>query len=43
MSNVVESIRAEYLRYKQLAEKSIAQLDDSQLSAPGPHGGMLGR
>jgi uncharacterized damage-inducible protein DinB len=39
MSSVVESIRAEYLRYKQLAEKSIAQMDDSQLSAPGPHGG----
>lgn len=39
MASIVDSIRAEYLRYKQLAEKSIEQLDDSQLSASGPNGG----
>ena len=31
--NVVESIRAEYLRYKTLAEAAIAQAGDEQLSA----------
>lgn len=39
MPDIVDSIRAEYLRYKQLAEKSIAQLGDEQLSMPGPSGG----
>jgi Protein of unknown function (DUF1572) len=30
---VIESIRAEYLRYKALAEAAIAQLDDAELAA----------
>lgn len=33
MQRIVESIRAEYLRYKALAEAAIAQLSDSQLAA----------
>jgi hypothetical protein len=37
MSAVVESIRAEYLRYKTLAEQAIQQLSDEQLSTPGPN------
>jgi uncharacterized damage-inducible protein DinB len=36
---IVESIRAEYLRYKALAESAIAQLDDAQLSVDGEGGG----
>jgi hypothetical protein len=32
---IVESIRAEYMRYKALAESAIAQLDDDQLSVDG--------
>jgi uncharacterized damage-inducible protein DinB len=36
---IVESIRAEYLRYKALAESAIAQLDDAQLSTDGAGGG----
>ena len=36
---VVTSIRAEFLRYKELAEKAIAQLDDAALSAGAPGGG----
>ena len=39
MPSFVESIRAEYLRYKSLAEAAVAQLDEAQLSAPGPGGG----
>src|SRR5215208_3737702 len=35
---IVESIRGEFLRYKDLGEKAIAQLDDAALSAP-PQGG----
>ncbi|MBI3400945.1 MAG: DUF1572 family protein [Acidobacteria bacterium] len=35
---IVESIRAEYLRYKALAESAIAQLDDAQLSVDGESG-----
>lgn len=34
----VESIRTEYLTYKKLGERSIAQLSDAQLNAPGPGG-----
>jgi uncharacterized damage-inducible protein DinB len=33
MMTFVESIRAEYVRYKTVAEAAIAQLDDSQLAA----------
>jgi uncharacterized damage-inducible protein DinB len=36
---MVESIRGEFLRYKELGEKAIAQLDDAALSAPAPGGG----
>jgi uncharacterized damage-inducible protein DinB len=39
MNSIVESIHAEYLRYKRLAEGAIAQLDDADLSAAGPNGG----
>ena len=39
MTNIIESIRAEYLRYKGLAEGAIDQLGDDDLSAPGPNGG----
>src|SRR6266550_9406350 len=33
MTTLVDSIRAEYLRYKALAEAAIRQLDDGELSA----------
>src|SRR5215475_640230 len=33
MMTIVESIRAEYVRYKTLAEAAIRQLDDAQLAA----------
>jgi hypothetical protein len=36
MTSMIESIRAEYLRYNELAEAAIAQLDDAQLTAQGP-------
>ena len=39
MSTIVESIKAEYQRYKTLAEGAIDQLDDSDLSTEGPNGG----
>jgi hypothetical protein len=39
MTSMVESTRAEYLRYKALAESAIAQLSEPHLSAPGPNGG----
>jgi uncharacterized damage-inducible protein DinB len=38
-SDIIDSIRAEFLRYKALAEGSIRQLADADLSAPGPNGG----
>jgi len=38
MTNIIDSIRAEYLRYKALAEAAIDQLGEDQLSAPGPNG-----
>jgi len=37
--NLVPALRAEFVRYKTLAEKAIAQLDDGQLSAAPPGGG----
>ena len=37
MSTVVESILAEYLRYKALAEAAIEQSSDAELSATGAH------
>jgi len=39
MTNIIDSIRAEYLRYKILAEEAIDQLSDVELSARGPNGG----
>ncbi len=39
MSSIVESIRAEYLRYKTLAEGAIDQLSDVDLSKEGASGG----
>jgi uncharacterized damage-inducible protein DinB len=38
MSSLIDSIRAEYLRYKALAEAAMDQLPDDQLSAVGPNG-----
>lgn len=38
MTSIIESIRAEYLRYKALAEAALEQLDPSQLSAAAPDG-----
>jgi uncharacterized protein DUF1572 len=35
MTSTIESIRAEYLRYKALAEAAIAQVEDSDLSIQG--------
>ena len=39
MGSIVESIRAEYLRYKALAEAAIDQLAEAQLAAPEAGGG----
>lgn len=39
MTNIIDSIRAEYLRYKALAEAAIDQLSEDDLSAQGPNGG----
>jgi len=36
---IIQSIAAEFLRYKTLAEAAIRQLDDAQLSIQGPAGG----
>jgi uncharacterized damage-inducible protein DinB len=37
--HITQSIRAEYLRYKELAEKAIAQLHPADLTAVPPGGG----
>ena len=37
--SVLHSIRDEYRRYKALAEGAMAQLDEAELSIPGPGGG----
>ena len=39
MTNIIDSIRAEYLRYRALAEAAIDQLTEDQLSAEGANGG----
>ena len=39
MTELVESIRAEYLRYKALADGAVKQVPDEELSVPGPNGG----
>ena len=36
MSSIIDSIRAEYLRYKAMADAAIGQLRDDELSAPAP-------
>ena len=38
-THITQSIRAEYLRYKELAEKAIAQLQPADLMAVPPGGG----
>ena len=38
MATIIESIRAEYLRYRALAEAAIAQVHDNELSAEGTKG-----
>jgi hypothetical protein len=38
MTRLIDSIRAEYLRYKGLAEAAIGQLSEDELSAHGPNG-----
>jgi len=38
MRDVVGSLEAEFRRYKQLAEKALAQLDDEQVNRGGPGG-----
>jgi len=39
MTAIIDSIRAEYLRYRALADAAIEQLGDEDLTAPGPRGG----
>jgi uncharacterized damage-inducible protein DinB len=39
MKSIIDSIRAEYLRYQKLADGAMAQLSDEELSAPGPNDG----
>lgn len=38
MRDLIESIRGEYERYKHLAEGAVAQVQDQELSLPGPNG-----
>jgi len=37
--DIVKSIRSEFLRYRDLGEKALAQLDDAMLTAAPPGGG----
>ena len=39
MTSIIESIRAEYLRYKALGEAAIEQCSEQDLSSPGPNEG----
>lgn len=39
MRELIESIRGEYERYKALGEAAVAQVQDQELSVPGPNGG----
>lgn len=39
MRDLVESIRGEYARYKALGEGAAAQVEEQELSLPGPNGG----
>ena len=36
---ITAAIRAEYIRYKALAEGAFEQLTDAEISATGPNGG----
>jgi hypothetical protein len=38
MRDIIGSIQAEYLRYKDLADQALRQVDDADLSRPGPNG-----
>ncbi|HXH24349.1 MAG TPA: DUF1572 family protein [Vicinamibacterales bacterium] len=38
MRQIIESLEAEYRRYKALADAALAQVSDEELSAPGPNG-----
>lgn len=38
-TDIISSVRGEFLRYKDLAEKAMAQLPDPDLSKAGPNGG----
>jgi len=39
MTNIIESIRSEFLRYKELGEGAVNQVEEAALSAEGPNGG----
>ena len=39
MRALIESIQGEYLRYKALGEGAVRQVQDEELSRPGPNGG----
>jgi uncharacterized protein DUF1572 len=39
MRELIDSIRGEYERYKALGEGAVAQVQDRELSLPGPNGG----
>lgn len=39
MRDFIESVEAEFKRYKVLGERAMSQMDESALSAPGPGGG----
>lgn len=39
MSNIIESIRFEHIRYKSAAEAAIDQLNEAELSMSGTNGG----
>jgi uncharacterized damage-inducible protein DinB len=38
MRELIESIRGEYERYRDLGDKAVAQVADAELSEPGPNG-----
>jgi hypothetical protein len=38
MRDIVGSVQSEYVRYKSLADKALEQVDESDLSRPGPNG-----
>lgn len=40
MRTIIASIEGEYRRYRKLGDDAFAQLDEAQLGAPGPPGGL---